>query len=623
MADIQNETEDKTQAVNNMVESVAEFDYAATLTEMPCNPAKENLLGRQDFQNGLIEYIKHAKTPFNIALQGEWGSGKTSLMNAISYKLCGYSITDKEVANSSSSAPFYSIWINTWQFAISTVASQAVIGILQSIVNQIGQLLPKEKSNVHITNFKKILAGVAVGGSKMLFKIADKASCGVLSDLGVEGEDIADMVKGVQESFSDKDNTDKDNSDSVVQAFSVIDRLKVEIRELIDEVLTRNDQIGSNTTWDVDQCRSCDGADCEYKNGLKKGFIFFIDDLDRIEPSLAVDILETLKNIFDLESCIFVFAVDYNTIVKGLKLKLSRYNSPNSDNRDKQNIDIYADDVNWLECHKSIVDYMNKRIHNDENREYELFFDKIFQVSVSLPVSFYNVKLLLKQTLEDVSYFHKDELTENDLVQLERIVQLSIGRNPRHIKKIVNAISLIDAFMRPWYLGLGNGNKLNRPGLLGGEGKKVIFALLCLKSAYSDIYELMITLGRPYYNWNKELADQFNAPSFNVTNLASSLMREQTPYKIDLRDHENDWVVPMLRICYLNDYLRANSLNIVMIFKKLDITFRALAARRIEILNKETKGQQVRDKYCDYKTIALETILSFYKAAACVGVTLS
>ena len=49
--------------------------------------------------------------------------------------------------------------------------------------------------------------------------------------------------------------------------------------------------------------------------------VFFVDDLDRIPPSDAVEILEALKNIFDIPHCIFVLAIDYDVVVKGLESK--------------------------------------------------------------------------------------------------------------------------------------------------------------------------------------------------------------------------------------------------------------------------------------------------------------
>ena len=585
MTDIQNEAKDKVQAINNKVDAVAEFNYAATLAEMPCNPAIENLLGQQDFQEGLIEYIEHATTPFNIALQGEWGSGKTSLMNAISYKLCGYSITDdkKLDVKSKSNAPFYGIWVNTWQFSLSTVSSQAVVGILQSIVMQINQLIPKTKSSIHVVNFKNILGGLAVCTSKVLFKMADKATEGVLSEY-VDINDVGNVAKEVVNvAIGNQDNKDNDVG---VQAFSIVERLKVEIRELIGEVLTTNNQVDSNTTWDVDQYGSCDGVDCEYKDSLKKGFIFFIDDLDRIEPTLAVDILETLKNIFDLKYCIFVFAVDYDTVVKSLKLKLAKY------------------------------------IDNDHDREYERFFDKIFQVSVNVPLELYDVKPLLKASLESVSYFYDNELKERDFEQLERVVNLSIGKNPRYIKKCVNALSLIDAMSRPLWRMSGH-NDVTKPGQLEFTGKKINFILLCIKTSYPIIYDFMI-IHPDFRRWNLSYSDacpmnedllvQFNG-------LSDQLLR----FGINLKNpmsYDYEWTKVLFCICQSNHALQGSFIKILGILKELDELFLMVAYATARIKNEKTKdGKEVLIDD-EYKSIVSRVVAFFNRAAANVNVSL-
>ena len=49
-----------------------------------------------------------------------------------------------------------------------------------------------------------------------------------------------------------------------------------------------------------------------------ENIIIYVDDLDRIEPKNAVAILELLKNIFSVPNCIFVLAIDYQVVVKGL-----------------------------------------------------------------------------------------------------------------------------------------------------------------------------------------------------------------------------------------------------------------------------------------------------------------
>ena len=62
----------------------------------------------------------------------------------------------------------------------------------------------------------------------------------------------------------------------ILPASSIVEKLKSDIQKAIGEIFTDS----SNN-----------------QNG-KKGFLFFIDDLDRIDPSVAVKILELLKKYF-------------------------------------------------------------------------------------------------------------------------------------------------------------------------------------------------------------------------------------------------------------------------------------------------------------------------------------
>jgi len=43
---------------------------------------KDNL-GIQTHTNSLIRFISSTNTPITVGIQGEWGSGKTSLINSI------------------------------------------------------------------------------------------------------------------------------------------------------------------------------------------------------------------------------------------------------------------------------------------------------------------------------------------------------------------------------------------------------------------------------------------------------------------------------------------------------------------------------------------------------------
>lgn len=109
------------------------------------------------------------------------------------------------------------------------------------------------------------------------------------------------------------------------------------------------------------------------QNPSKKGFTLYIDDLDRIDPPVAVEILELLKNIFDLKHCVFVLAIDYDVVIKGLKPKFGELTDKNE-------------------------------------REFRSFFDKIIQLPFSMPVASYNVDTFLVEALSEIEFSVKRNL---------------------------------------------------------------------------------------------------------------------------------------------------------------------------------------------------------------------
>ena len=205
----------------------------SSIIDVPRKHDQEDLFGIKVYQDALIKYIKLTDTPITIALQGEWGSGKTSLMNLLRWNLC-------DVDN----ALYFPVWINTWQYSLMKTQQQAIIRILEGIVNQIGVINP----NSRWSESKKIIGG-------LFRKMATAGAKVAAGAVGIDGGIVDDLVC-----------EDKAQSD--------INQLKEEISKLINEALANDTS--------------------------KIGFTFYIDDLDRIDPPVAVEILELLKNIFDL-----------------------------------------------------------------------------------------------------------------------------------------------------------------------------------------------------------------------------------------------------------------------------------------------------------------------------------
>ena len=53
------------------------------IIDEPVSPGAQDFLDISLHANSLIEFIENSNTPITIGIQGEWGSGKTSLLNSI------------------------------------------------------------------------------------------------------------------------------------------------------------------------------------------------------------------------------------------------------------------------------------------------------------------------------------------------------------------------------------------------------------------------------------------------------------------------------------------------------------------------------------------------------------
>lgn len=89
-----------------------------SLSDLPFN---ENIndFGTARYVNGLIKFIENSSAPITIALQGEWGSGKTSLMTRLERALC-----------SGPDSQFIGIEINTWEYSMMCSPEATVYKIL-------------------------------------------------------------------------------------------------------------------------------------------------------------------------------------------------------------------------------------------------------------------------------------------------------------------------------------------------------------------------------------------------------------------------------------------------------------------------------------------------------------
>ena len=183
--------------------------------------------------------------------------------------------------------------------------------------------------------------------------------------------------------------------------------------------------------------------------------VFFIDDLDRIPPIEAVEILEALKNIFDISHCIFILAIDYEVVVKGLESKFG--------------------------------------VKTEENeREFRSFFDKIIQVPFSMPVGTYDIENFLIEKFNSLGIEIKSEEKEH----YTKAVRLSIGSNPRSLKRYLNSYSLINHL---------KAIEQEENQLLGDDF--MLFVLLGIQISYPKIFRTL-TLKNNFTTWDKSFGSK-------------------------------------------------------------------------------------------------------------------
>ncbi len=377
-----------------------------SLSDLPFNE-NVNDFGTERYVNGLIKFIENSSAPITIALQGEWGSGKTSLMTRLERALC-----------SAPDSRFIGIDINTWEYSMMSSPEATVYKILAQLVQELTKDDPASK---------KTFNGFLRGAGKFLYR-------GVRESLktipGVGGM----IAVGLEAANVPTDLPDHTESNETASLSDLKKALSAAVQKSISE------------------------AD-------KRGVIIFVDDLDRLNPPVAVEILELLKNIFTLDNCIFVLAIDYDVVVKGLKPKFGELTEKNE-------------------------------------REFRSFFDKIIQVPFSLPVNNYRPMDFVLKSLVDIGYVKEFDTTNPQVRSLfSTVVEASVGKNPRSIKRLINTLSLLDCIAQ---CGRPQENKSADNTL---DDKILNFITVSIQICYPKIYR-MLSRNPGFTGWNLEFAQK-------------------------------------------------------------------------------------------------------------------
>ena len=316
------------------------------LSDAPITSPAEDRFGIASYVDALCSFIRMSETPLTLAIQGPWGSGKTSFMRMIESRLCNPSLPDSE--------RFDSIWLDTWSLFMEDDRDDATAKLTCSLLSQMAEHFSRDRGLVSAKRREALTAGL---------------------------RDVSTVVLNML-------NVESDNVDSIMSTIGIgngktrVSDVKGQLEEAIERGIS------------------------ESGNGVSdRGFLIFVDDLDRLDPGVAVALLEALKNLFDIRRCLFVLAIDFDVVRVGVERK---YGTDAAGGRD---------------------------IAQD-------FFDKIIQMSFAVPISHYDVMPLVNGRLRSFSFFsdERDYVRLRD--QVKAIVVLSSARNPRTIKTVLNTLQI-------------------------------------------------------------------------------------------------------------------------------------------------------------------------------------
>ena len=364
--------------------------------------AMEDQFKISSYIDALTDFIRNCKTPMTISIQGSWGTGKTTVMRIVKNALeSGVSEKDK----------IKTAWFNTWQYSQFHMDDMLAISLLKCLLKACD---PEEQ---YSSECNKVINGLwnAMHTGIVLGRELPLGFLGPLSGVAAKVLDFAEEET--------KKKLQSKETDDQMDPIRAVEALRAQFEAIVQKSLAQEHA---------------------------ERFVIFIDDLDRLEPKKAVELLEVLKLFLDSKNCVFVLAIDYDVVVRGVQAKYGA-----------------EEDNNFME---------------ENGRK---FFDKIIQVPFDMPTAKYEIDEFLESNLKNIME-DGSVIDPDDLNLYKSLIQKSIGingTNPRGIKRLLNTFQLLS------YAELSNNRSRAELSSDQKSRQNLLFASLCLQLAHESLYQ--------------------------------------------------------------------------------------------------------------------------------------
>jgi len=285
----------------------------------PLTDPKSDLLDMDQHALALAKYIcaQKKQLPFTVGIFGEWGEGKTTMVRFLERHLA--EIKEAE------SKPLKFVTFSAWPF---TTSEKLWRGLILKITKVLFNCDPETNGDVPVVQSKPNSGKPR--NRVTSFLVDDFFPKRPLTDFQEFAQALEDTDYGRISKRTPTDQVDQETvvSAVVTSALTVLGTtvpLVSGMAQLLGirpnpETPAKNEESATSTVDALTNFRKLFAEMLKSKAEGQAVYVF-IDDLDRAQPDVALDIMESIRIALSHVDCVFIIAVDETLISQGLRLR--------------------------------------------------------------------------------------------------------------------------------------------------------------------------------------------------------------------------------------------------------------------------------------------------------------
>lgn len=282
-----------------------------------------DLLDMDQHAKALADYLRQErKMPYSVGIFGEWGEGKTTMVNFLKHHLTPPEVNGKP-------APFNFVTFSAWPYTTSEKLWRAMILEIARVLYCVQETEDKQAQDSVNDN----------QSSNWMTRVADFLRGEIFQPPPEEPDrfeklrrkldrtDFGKISKRSPTATLDQETMLSAVVDGALTVLGTVSPLVAGVRGIIglgpkkkadqdsesnDEAMTEDTALTRFQKVFLELLADKPGKDPVY---------VFIDDLDRAQPDVALDIMESIRIALAKGDCIYILAVDQRLIAQGLRLR--------------------------------------------------------------------------------------------------------------------------------------------------------------------------------------------------------------------------------------------------------------------------------------------------------------